>query len=123
MKKTTSKTTSVKAKKIEPGSYVFLEQLFDTITARKKAKAEKSYIANLFAKGSSHIAKKFGEEAVETIIAAESGKKKDIIYESADALFHLLVLWAAKDISPGMVIEELQRREGISGIDEKKSRK
>jgi len=112
-----------KPSKTKAGSEAFIGQLFATIVSRKKAKAEKSYVASLFAKGSSHIARKLGEEAVETIIAAESGKKKHLVSESADLLFHLLVLWAAKGITPDMVMEELKQREGTSGIEEKKSRK
>ncbi len=101
----------------------YIQQLFDVICSRKLASPEKSYVKSLFDKGSTHIARKLGEEAIETILAAESGKKKDLICESADLLFHLLVLWAAKGLTPAMIIAELQRREGTSGIAEKQSRR
>ena len=100
----------------------FIQQLFDTVSARKNADPKSSYTASLLAKGPNHIARKLGEESVETIIAAIDGTKKELVSESADLLFHLLALWAAKGITPEMVSAELKRREGVSGIAEKKSR-
>jgi phosphoribosyl-ATP pyrophosphohydrolase len=99
-----------------------IQRLFDTVSARKQASPDTSYVAGLFAKGSKKIAQKVGEEATETVLASAGGDKKEIVAESADLLFHLLVLWAAHGVTPQDVMNELERREGISGIDEKKSR-
>lgn len=104
--------------------FEILDTIFATIKERKKnGDAESSYTAKLFAKGTGKIAQKLGEEAVETVIEAVSGNKKNTVSESADLLFHLLVLWADMGIDPKRVMEELQSRKGISGIEEKKSRK
>lgn len=101
-----------------------LDQLVTTIAARAEAgDAASSYVAKLLQKGSGHIAKKLGEEAVETAMAAAKGDHENLVYESADVLFHLLVLWHAADVSPAEVMAELARREGTSGIAEKASRK
>lgn len=100
-----------------------LQNLYDTICARKSEGADAtSYTATLLKKGVSHIAKKLGEEAVETALAAASGNRSDTIKESADMLFHMEVLWAAMDIKPSDVYGELERREGVSGLTEKASR-
>jgi phosphoribosyl-ATP pyrophosphohydrolase len=101
----------------------FIQQLFDTVCARKDADPKTSYVASLFAKGNKKIAQKVGEEATETVLAAAGGDKKEIVSESADLLFHLAVLWAAHGVTPEEVAGELKRREGVSGIEEKKSRK
>lgn len=100
----------------------FIQQLFDTVVARKQADPSSSYVASLFAKGKKKIAQKVGEEATETVLASAGGDTKEIVAESADLLFHLLVLWAAHDVTPDMVMNELKRREGISGIEEKNTR-
>lgn len=100
-----------------------LDTLFATILARKGADPSSSYTAKLFADGIEKCAKKFGEEAVETVIAAVAGDKQAIASESADALYHLLVLWAATGITPDDVYAALQSREGQSGLAEKASRK
>ena len=99
-----------------------LDRLFEVIEARKGADADSSYTAKLFAKGRPKIAQKVGEEGVETVIAALAETPADVINESADLLYHLLVLWADCDINPEDVWAELQKREGISGISEKASR-
>lgn len=99
-----------------------LDQLFDVIEARKGADADTSYTAKLFAKGRKKIAQKVGEEGLETAIAAVSESPHSIIGESADLLYHLLVLWADAGIAPAQVWAELARRQGISGIAEKNSR-
>ena len=104
----------------DPG---YLSHLFSIVEARRGAAPEASYIAKLFAKGRKKIAQKVGEEGVETAIAAVSEDRTAIIGESADLLFHLLVLWADAGIAPCDVLEEMQRREGISGLDEKRKRK
>lgn len=100
-----------------------LKKLRGVIDSRKNSDPETSYVAKLFNKGIGKICEKVGEEATETIIAAISQKKKDVIYESADLMFHLSVLWAAKGIQPAEIMQELENRMGISGIDEKAARK
>ncbi|MAN61183.1 MAG: phosphoribosyl-ATP diphosphatase [Parvibaculum sp.] len=103
-----------------------LDALFSVISDRKGDDPKNSYTASLFAKGVSKCAQKLGEEAVETVIAAmESGSsdKKSVVSESADLIYHWLVLMAALDIDPAEVYAELARREGTSGHAEKASRK
>ena len=99
-----------------------LERLFAVIESRKGADASSSYTAKLFDAGMAEISRKVGEEAVETITAALS-TPEDVTAESADLLYHLLVLWAEAGIKPEDVWAELQKREGTSGIAEKASRK
>jgi len=100
----------------------FLFALEATIAARKNAAPESSYVAKLNAKGLDAILKKIGEEATETVIAAKSAVREDVIYETADLLFHTMVLLAHQDIKLTEVLAELQRREGVSGIAEKNAR-
>ena len=101
-----------------------LDRLFATIAARRAAgEADRSYTAKLLSQGVEKCAKKFGEEAVETVLAAVSGDKTHLAAESADALYHLLVLWAAAGITPEDVYAALKAREGQSGLAEKASRK
>lgn len=102
---------------------MILERLFDTISDRKTADPTTSYTAKLFSRGRARIAQKVGEEAVETVIAAAANDTTHIVSESADLLYHLLVLWADADIRPEQVWQTLEAREGISGIAEKNSRK
>lgn len=102
---------------------MILERLFDTISDRKTADPTTSYTAKLFSRGRARIAQKVGEEAVETVIAASTNDTAHIVSESADLLYHLLVLWADADIRPEQVWQTLEAREGISGIAEKNSRK
>ncbi|MBD3803174.1 MAG: phosphoribosyl-ATP diphosphatase [Thioclava sp.] len=99
-----------------------LEQLAATIEARKAADPETSWTAKLLAKGPEKCAEKFGEEAVEAIIAAAKNDRENLTYEAADVLYHLLVMLAARDIPLAEVLAELERREGTSGIAEKASR-
>ena len=106
-----------------PDNEKMLTELFAVIESRKGGDASRSYTAKLFAGGIDKIAKKLGEEAVETVIAAVKGSDAELVGESADLLYHLLVLLAAKGIKPEDVFAELRRREGISGIDEKAARK
>lgn len=101
---------------------MILERLFDTISDRKTADPTTSYTAKLFSRGRARIAQKVGEEAVETVIAAATNDTAHIVSESADLLYHLLVLWADADIRPEQVWQTLEAREGISGIVEKNSR-
>lgn len=100
-----------------------IARLFDTIASRKGGDASGSYTAKLFARGTDKIAQKLGEEAVETVIAAVTKDRDGTIGESADLIYHLLVLWADAGIHPEDVLAELERREGISGIAEKASRR
>ncbi|CAA7613467.1 Phosphoribosyl-ATP pyrophosphatase [Candidatus Terasakiella magnetica] len=99
-----------------------LDDLYTVIASRRGTDPEKSYTAKLFARGRGKIAQKFGEEAVETVVAALSEGKDELIGESADTLYHLLVLWADCGVEPAKVWAELSRRAGTSGIDEKKAR-
>lgn len=100
-----------------------LDRLFATIAARKGGDSNASYTARLLAAGVEKCAKKFGEEAVETVIAAVQGDKTELAKESADLLYHLLVVWAAAGIAPEEVYAVLKAREGVSGLEEKASRK
>lgn len=99
-----------------------LERLFATITARKGADPRESYTAKLFSKGTPKIAQKVGEEAVETVIAALAEEKTNVASESADLLYHLLVLWADRGVNPEDVWSVLAKHEGLSGIAEKAAR-
>ncbi len=100
-----------------------LDALYQTILSRKGADAATSYVASLYAKGTAKIAQKVGEEAVETCIEAIQGDTDKIKAESADLLFHLMVLWADQGIAPKDVMDVLESRMGTSGVDEKASRK
>ena len=100
-----------------------LQQLADTLEARKSADADSSYVAKLYAGGDDKILKKLGEEAAETIIAAKNGKPDQIIYETADLWFHTMVMLAHHGLSPDDVLQELARRFGLSGLEEKAQRK
>lgn len=99
-----------------------LQRLEATIAARKSAPPETSYVARLNANGLDAILKKIGEEATETILAAKSGSRDAIIHETADLLFHTLVMLGQQKIGLAEVVAELERREGTSGIDEKNAR-
>jgi phosphoribosyl-ATP pyrophosphohydrolase len=99
-----------------------LNRLSDLLEARKSADPQSSYVAKLYTKGMNGILKKVGEEAAETIIAAKDGEKSQLIYETADLWFHTLVMLAHAGIKPQEVLDELARREGLSGIDEKAAR-
>ena len=99
-----------------------LNRLAALLEQRKSADAQTSYVANLYAKGMDSILKKVGEEATETIIAAKNGDQQHLIYETADLWFHTLVMLAQAGLKPQDVLDELARREGLSGIAEKESR-
>ena len=99
-----------------------LMRLMAVLTSRKDTDPETSYVASLYHKGLDTILKKIGEESVETIIAAKSGDKQQIVYETADLWFHCLVMLAQQNIDARLVLEELERRFGVSGIDEKAAR-
>ncbi|WP_035057989.1 phosphoribosyl-ATP diphosphatase [Andreprevotia chitinilytica] len=100
-----------------------LERLSETLASRRGADPSTSYVAKLLHKGTDAILKKVGEEAVEVVMAAKDGDKLHVVREVADLWFHTLVLLAHEGLSAEDVLAELARREGISGIDEKASRK
>ena len=100
-----------------------LERLWRVIESRRGADPDTSYTARLFGRGNAKIAQKLGEEAVEAVIEGVRGDRDALIGESADLFYHLLVLWAAVGVSPADVAGELARREGTSGIAEKRGRK
>jgi phosphoribosyl-ATP pyrophosphohydrolase len=99
-----------------------LDRLWRTIQSRRGADPQNSYTARLFARGRAKIAQKLGEEAVETVIEGVGDNPAALVGESADLLYHLLVLWAATGVSPEDVAAELERREGSSGLGEKRAR-
>jgi len=99
-----------------------LHTLEQTIRQRRSADPTTSYVAKLSARGRAKIAQKVGEEAVETVIAAMADDKAGVVGESADLLFHLMILLADLDLPFGAVLDELDRREGLSGIAEKAAR-
>lgn len=99
-----------------------LERLAQIIAQRKDADPASSYVAHLYNKGGDHILKKVGEEATEAIIAAKSGEREQIIYETADLWFHTLVMLTYSGLYPQDVLAELERRFGTSGIAEKAAR-
>jgi len=99
-----------------------LAQLMQVLEQRKQADSDSSYVASLYAKGLDSILKKIGEESAETIIAAKDGDAKQIVYEMADLWFHCLVLLSQQGLSAQQVLQELERRFGLSGLEEKASR-
>ena len=100
-----------------------IDRLYETIRSRKDADPEKSYTAKLFAAGKLKIAKKLGEESIETALAAVAQDKDALAAESADLLYHLLVLWAATGLTPDDVYAALEARTQRSGLEEKAARK
>ena len=100
-----------------------LKRLDETLASRKGAAAETSYVAKLYAKGDDAILKKIIEEAGEVLMAAKDGDNAHLVREMADLWFHGMVLLAHKGLSSQDVLNELARREGVSGIEEKANRK
>jgi phosphoribosyl-ATP pyrophosphohydrolase len=100
-----------------------LQRLTETLAARKQASPESSYVAKLFSKGEDAILKKIGEEVTEVILASKAADKTHLVYETADLWFHCMVLLAHHGMSAEDVLNELARREGLSGIAEKAGRK
>ncbi|MFT5219768.1 MAG: phosphoribosyl-ATP pyrophosphohydrolase [Planctomycetota bacterium] len=100
-----------------------LARLMAVLESRKSADPDSSYVAGLYDKGLDSILKKIGEESTETIIAAKSGDGEQIIYETADLWFHCLVMLAQQNLDVESVLNELDRRFGVSGVDEKAARK
>ena len=99
-----------------------LQRLTETIAARQGAAAEASYVAQLFSKGEDAILKKIGEEATELLLAAKGGDNTHLVYETADLWFHCMILLAQHGVSAQDVLQELARREGVSGHAEKATR-
>ncbi len=99
-----------------------LNEIAQVLEQRKGADPESSYVAGLYAKGLDTILKKIGEEATETVIAGKQGDRDQIVYETADLWFHCLVLLASQGLGPDDVLQELQRRFGLSGLEEKANR-
>lgn len=99
-----------------------LDRLMEVLETRKNADPDSSYVAGLYHKGIDAILEKVGEEATETVEAAKSGDKEQIVYEIADLWFHTLVLLAQQDLKADDVLKELERRFGVSGLDEKAAR-
>jgi len=99
-----------------------LDDLFAVLESRRDADPADSYTARLLAKGPTRIAKKLGEEGVEAALAGACGTREELIAESADLLYHLLVLWVARDVTPREVWDKLAERAGTSGLTEKAAR-
>jgi len=99
-----------------------LDKLAEVLEDRKRAEPDSSYVAQLYDKGLNAILKKIGEEATETVMAAKDGDRDKIVYEIADLWFHSLVLLAQQDLHPRDVSNELARRFGLSGLEEKAQR-
>jgi phosphoribosyl-ATP pyrophosphohydrolase len=129
-KRSAAAPKNVSARKITPVPPPFtapdarvLDRLWSTVLSRKDADPNLSHSARLLARGTGKVAQKFGEESVECIIEAVAGNTTALIGESADVLYHLMVLWVDAGLRPEQVWTELARREGMSGIVEKASRK
>jgi phosphoribosyl-ATP pyrophosphohydrolase len=101
---------------------VVLDRLWEVVKSRRNADPTVSHSARLLSRGTPKVAQKFGEEAVECLIEAVAGNRDALISESADVLYHLLVVWVSSDVRPDEVWAELKRREGVSGIAEKAAR-
>ena len=99
-----------------------LKQLSEVLEQRKTAAPDSSYVASLYGKGLDTILKKVGEEATETVIAAKDGDRDKIIYETADLWFHTMVMLSHQGLTADDVLDELARRFGLSGLEEKKNR-
>jgi phosphoribosyl-ATP pyrophosphohydrolase len=108
---------------MKPGLAQTLERIAAIIEQRKQSDPSKSYVARLLSEGEDTLLKKIGEEATETVLAAKSADRLHLVRETADLWFHCMILLARHGLGPGDVLAELQRREGISGLDEKAARK
>jgi phosphoribosyl-ATP pyrophosphohydrolase len=107
---------------LSPTSNDILKDLARVLEARKAANPDRSYVASLYAGGVDRILKKIGEESTETVIAAMSGDSSEVVHEMADLWFHCLVLLTHMGLGPDDLLNELARRSGVSGLDEKSSR-
>jgi phosphoribosyl-ATP pyrophosphohydrolase len=135
-KKAAAKRESAPAKRLKPrkpaaalaapvpdgGSATVLDRLWGVVTGRREASPETSHSARLLSRGTAKIAQKFGEEAVECLIEAVAGNRVALVAESADVLYHLIVMWVDSGVRPEEVWRELERREGVSGVAEKAGR-
>lgn len=99
-----------------------LDRLAEVLEQRKQADPDRSYVARLYSKGLDAVLKKIGEEATETVMAAKDGDRAKVVYEVADLWFHCLVLLTREGIHPDEVLRELDRRFGLSGLEEKARR-
>ncbi|MBE7212894.1 MAG: phosphoribosyl-ATP diphosphatase [Gluconacetobacter diazotrophicus] len=117
-----SRTAARRVADLSGATAAVLDRLFAVVTSRRDADPTVSHSARLLSRGTAKVAQKFGEEAVECLIEAVSGNSAALIGESADVLYHLIVLWVDAGVSPDAVWRELERREGTSGIAEKQSR-
>jgi phosphoribosyl-ATP pyrophosphohydrolase len=120
--------TKIKAKPVQdlpapPATDTVLDRLFAIVDSRRNADPSYSHSARLLSRGIAKVAQKFGEESVECLIEAVAGNHDALVAESADVLYHLLVLWVASGVRPDEVWAELARREGVSGIAEKAARR
>jgi phosphoribosyl-ATP pyrophosphohydrolase len=121
--KTTKPTKPAKsAKRTTEGTPAVMDRLYSVIMDRRTADPARSHSARLLSRGPTKVAQKFGEEAVECLIEAVTGNSAALVAESADVLYHLIVMWVATGVNPDQVWAELHRREGISGVDEKAAR-
>ena len=116
-----SKTARKAIRSSEPGAEI-LDKLWSVVCKRRTADPATSHSARLLARGTAKVAQKFGEEAVECLIEAVAKNPGNVVSESADVLYHLIVLWVAAGVEPAEVWAELRRREGVSGITEKAAR-
>lgn len=112
----------VKATKASASGAAVLDRLFAIIMERRTADPARSHSARLLSRGRAKVAQKFGEEAVECLIEAVAGNSSALVSESADVLYHLIVMWVASGVTPDQVWAELTRREGVSGVVEKAAR-
>ena len=110
------------AQRSAPAGADVLDRLWGTVVERRSADPNESHSARLLSRGTAKVAQKFGEEAVECLIEAVAKNPAAVITESADVLYHLIVLWVAAGVEPAEVWAELRRREGVSGLAEKASR-
>jgi phosphoribosyl-ATP pyrophosphohydrolase len=124
----TAKSVQVKPKRTPPppaavgAGAAVLDRLWAVVMSRRDADPAISHSARLLSRGTAKVAQKFGEEAVECLIEAVAGDRDALVAESADVLYHLLVVWVSAGVSPDEVWAELKRREGVSGIVEKAAR-
>ncbi len=110
-------------KKTGAPDFAVLDRLHALITAKRNADPRRSHSARLLARGTRKVAQKLGEETFECLIEAVAGNNEALVGEAADVLYHLVVLWVDQGVLPSQVWAELQRREGVSGIDEKAARR
>ncbi len=113
---------AVQTATLDGANAAVLDRLFEVVTARRDADPNISHSARLLSRGTAKVAQKFGEEAVECLIEAVAGRSDKLVGESADVLYHLIVMWVDAGVQPSEIWSELHRREGTSGIAEKQSR-